>query len=605
MKKVLLSICCMLLTQICTAATYYVAPSGGSNSNPGTISQPFATLQKAHDVANAGDLIYMRGGTHMPSAQTTITRAGTSTARIRVENYPGEVAVVDGTNIPSNPGDPYWIVRIQPGGNYWHIKGIEWLNNHDGGGITIFSSGNIIEMNNVHHNGRDSSWASSGIAVGEWGSNPSNNLILNNDVHHNRDIDNGDADGIEIKHSIVNLGNIIRGNRVWRNSDDGIDLWNSKQITVEGNWVWENGFDDSLNPLGDGNGLKLGGTASGDGQHTIRQNVVWKNKAYGMTDNLADLSITYHNNSMWSNPSGSFFDDSTGPGVFRNNMSFGSLGSISSSNTSFNSWTVSGVTVDASDFQSLAFDSTCVLGPRQSDGSLPNCPFLRLVSGSDLIDKGTDVGLPFNGTAPDLGAFESSSADTTPPTVSITAPAAGATVSGTSVTVSANASDNVGVVGVQFKLDGVNLGAEDTASPYSTAWDTTSASNGSHTLTAVARDAAGNSTTSASVSVTVSNDTTPPTVSITAPAGGATIDGSPAANVSATAADNVGVVGVQFKLDGVNLGAEDTSAPYCVPWNSASTTNGSHTLTAVARDAAGNSATSAGVTVTVNNMPSC
>jgi fibronectin type 3 domain-containing protein len=95
--------------------------------------------------------------------------------------------------------------------------------------------------------------------------------------------------------------------------------------------------------------------------------------------------------------------------------------------------------------------------------------------------------------------------DGTAPTVSITAPAAGATVSGTSVTVSATASDNVGVVGVQFKLDGANVGAEDTTNPYSVSWNSTTASNGNHTLTAVARDAAGNQTTSAGVTVTVSN----------------------------------------------------------------------------------------------------
>lgn len=98
-----------------------------------------------------------------------------------------------------------------------------------------------------------------------------------------------------------------------------------------------------------------------------------------------------------------------------------------------------------------------------------------------------------------------SAPDTTPPTVSITAPANGSTVSGTATTVSANASDNVGVTGVQFKLDGANLNTEDTTSPYSISWNTTTATNGSHTLTAVARDAAGNTTTSTGVSVTVSN----------------------------------------------------------------------------------------------------
>lgn len=105
--------------------------------------------------------------------------------------------------------------------------------------------------------------------------------------------------------------------------------------------------------------------------------------------------------------------------------------------------------------------------------------------------------------------------DTTAPSVSLTAPSSGSTVSGT-ITVSANASDNVGVVGVQFKLDGSNLGTEDTASPYSVSWNTTSSTNSSHTLTAIARDSAGNSATSASITVTVNNvvaDTTPPTIS--------------------------------------------------------------------------------------------
>ncbi len=201
------------------------------------------------------------------------------------------------------------------------------------------------------------------------------------------------------------------------------------------------------------------------------------------------------------------------------------------------------------------------------------------------------------------GSTPPPSSDTTPPTVSISAPASGSTVSGTSVTVSATAADNVGVAGVQFKLDGANLGAEDTAGPpYSISWNTTTVANGTHTLTAIARDAAGNQTTSAAVSVTVNNgasDTTPPTVSITAPATGSTV--SATVTLSATASDNVGVVGVQFKLDGANLGAEDTAGPYSISWNTTTVANGTHTLTVIARDAAGNQTTSAAVSVTVNN----
>ncbi len=191
--------------------------------------------------------------------------------------------------------------------------------------------------------------------------------------------------------------------------------------------------------------------------------------------------------------------------------------------------------------------------------------------------------------------------DTTPPTVSITAPLPGSTVFGTAVTVSANASDNFGVVGVQFKLDGANLLAEDLTPPYSVSWNTTTVSNGPHMLTAVARDAAGNQTTSIPVSVTVNNaDMTAPTVSITAPSPGSTVSGS-AVTVSANASDNVAVVGVQFKLDGANLLAEDLTSPYSVSWNTTTISNVTHTLTAVARDAAGNQTTSTAVSVTVNN----
>ena len=104
-----------------------------------------------------------------------------------------------------------------------------------------------------------------------------------------------------------------------------------------------------------------------------------------------------------------------------------------------------------------------------------------------------------------LADMSSPITDTGAPTIAITAPAAGTTVSGAGVAVSATATDDVGVAGVQFKLDGVNLGAEDTTAPYGVAWDTTTAINGSHALTAVARDAAGNTTTSATVTITVAN----------------------------------------------------------------------------------------------------
>src|SRR6266516_2696921 len=190
--------------------------------------------------------------------------------------------------------------------------------------------------------------------------------------------------------------------------------------------------------------------------------------------------------------------------------------------------------------------------------------------------------------------------------VTMTSPASGSTVSGpVPVSASVTIVGGLTVSSVQFQLDGGNLGAPDTSAPYSVSWNTTTTANGSHTITAIARDAAGNRTTSAPVTVTVSNapppDTTPPTVSITSPSNGQTI--STTVTPSATASDNVGVAGVQFQLDGVNGGAEDTNAPYSIPFDTTTTSNGPHTITAIARDAAGNRTPSAPVTVTVSNAP--
>ncbi|HKQ59672.1 MAG TPA: LamG-like jellyroll fold domain-containing protein [Candidatus Polarisedimenticolaceae bacterium] len=96
-------------------------------------------------------------------------------------------------------------------------------------------------------------------------------------------------------------------------------------------------------------------------------------------------------------------------------------------------------------------------------------------------------------------------------------------------------------------------------------------------------------------------DATPPSVAITAPAGGATVAGN--VTLAASAQDSVGVAGVQFRLDGATLGAEDTLPPYELGWNSTSAADGTHTLTALARDAAGNTRLSSGVAVIVHNAP--
>ncbi|MCW5619758.1 MAG: S8 family serine peptidase, partial [Burkholderiales bacterium] len=184
--------------------------------------------------------------------------------------------------------------------------------------------------------------------------------------------------------------------------------------------------------------------------------------------------------------------------------------------------------------------------------------------------------------------------DKTAPTVSISSPAAGSTLSGT-VSVSMNASDNKGVTRVDLLVDG-KVVASDTTSPYTISWNTTTVANGSRTLQAKAYDAAGNVGSSASRSVTVSNDKTAPTVSITSPAAGSTLSGT--VSVSMNASDNKAVTRVDLLVDGKVVGS-DTTSPYAISWNTAAVANGSHTLQAKAYDAAGNVGSSSSMSVKV------
>ncbi|MHB8493569.1 MAG: S8 family serine peptidase [Casimicrobiaceae bacterium] len=201
-----------------------------------------------------------------------------------------------------------------------------------------------------------------------------------------------------------------------------------------------------------------------------------------------------------------------------------------------------------------------------------------------------------NAAAAVAAAAQGVAADTTPPAVSISSPTGG-TVTGT-VSVSVAASDNVGVTHVDLLVNGSVL-ASDTTAPYSFSWDSSALAGTNATLTAVAYDAAGNSATSQAVTVTVASattaDTTPPTVSIASPTGG-TVSG--VVSVSVNASDNVGVTKVNLLVNGALL-ASDSTSPYTFSWDSSSLAGSSATLTAVAYDAAGNSATSAAATVTV------
>ncbi|MCK1597287.1 LamG-like jellyroll fold domain-containing protein [Bradyrhizobium sp. 164] len=184
----------------------------------------------------------------------------------------------------------------------------------------------------------------------------------------------------------------------------------------------------------------------------------------------------------------------------------------------------------------------------------------------------TDMATPLAGTA-----------DTIAPTVSFTPPAS--IVSGT-VSLAASASDNIGVAGVKFLLDGNTLvGTEDTTSPYGVSWTTTTASNGSHALTAQARDAANNITTSTPVNVTVDNQAPTGTVTIN---GGAAATNSTSVTLTLTATDAVtSVKQMRFSNSGSSYSTAEAFAP-TKAWTLSNATGGTKTVYVQFMDAAGN-----------------
>ncbi len=135
--------------------------------------------------------------------------------------------------------------------------------------------------------------------------------------------------------------------------------------------------------------------------------------------------------------------------------------------------------------------------------------FVKFTVSETSIDSTFVEGIGDSGTFTDSFSISDSTpppsgGDTTPPTVSLTAPADSATLSGTA-NVTATAADTVGVTKVEFYAGATKLG-EDTTAPYAYSWDTTAATNGAYSLTAKAYDAATNVTQSAAVAVTVTND---------------------------------------------------------------------------------------------------
>jgi MYXO-CTERM domain-containing protein len=426
------------------SATEYYVSTTGSDSNPGTQASPFATLQKGADTAAAGDTVWIRGGTYKittpasSGAGIQLSKSGTSdTNRIKYWAYPGETPLFDFSNLQIANGA--YTFGFVIGGSWVHLKGLEEccvpMNTKANNGFANNGHDNTLELLNAHNN------QGSGIQIGGGGGN----LALNCDSHDNFDpgSTNGggageDADGFGV-HGGTSGTTTIRGCRAWWDSDDGYDfLSNEAPVTIENSWAMGAGYSNYGTAAGgNGNGFKMGSSKTGV-RHTITNCVAWKNKANGFYANHSSGGNTWYNNtsfqngtqynmlaSTWSLPNGGgtrtdgVILTGTKVHIMRNNLGYPNKNEYITGygvDTQFNAWDLN-ITPAAKDFLSItdptvsgtgqAIETTSpVLGPRQADGSLPNVDFMKLAAGSAMIDKGTDVGLPFVGAAPDLGAYE-------------------------------------------------------------------------------------------------------------------------------------------------------------------------------------------------------
>jgi RHS repeat-associated protein len=291
-------------------------------------------------------------------------------------------------------------------------------------------------------------------------------------------------------------------------------------------------------------------------------------------------------------------------------------------------WTAQGGDFDAStpssqvSFPSNVFDlwntfDVSAIVSKWANGQLPNDGFLikadnetyqsnpnlgesvEFASGDYILLPGA----PLPGDTPLLQVTYTDGSHATPPAVSVSAPAPGATVSGSSVTLSAAASSPGRLSEVQLFVDGTSVGTASQA-PWQVTWNSASVGNGSHTITATATDSAGNSATSAGTAVTVNNFPSP-TTAITSPANNASgLTGTVSVSTSNTVAGGLSISKVELYVDGA-LAATSTASPWSLSWNTLDPTmpsfDGSHTLVSKVYDSSGLIASSSPVTVTVAN----
>ncbi len=417
-----------------SAADYFVAVNG-SDANAGTLAAPFASVQRAQKAAAPGDTVFLRGGTYAMTAEQiaqsrriwayviALDKSGTAGKPIRYWAYRDEQPVFDFSKVkPANQRVTAFFIT----GSWLHFKGLEVT------GVQVTMTGHTQSAcfdNQGSNNVYERLSMHDGQAIGFWLGRGSNNLVLNCDAYRNHDYTSenkrgGNVDGFGFHAPQGSTGNVFRGCRAWFNSDDGFDFISAgASVTVENCWAFYNGFGPEFSNLGDGNGFKSGGYGiSPDARipdpvprHVIRGCVAVRNKASGFYANHHYGGNDWLNNTAFRNSTNFNMLCRTAAGdvpgfghKMKNNLGY--KGRTEVSNLDAAACDVSGnyftlpVKVEERDFAGL--DEADLTKPRQPDGSLPEIAFLHLAPGSGLIDKGVDVGLPFAGKAPDLGAFE-------------------------------------------------------------------------------------------------------------------------------------------------------------------------------------------------------
>ncbi len=408
------------------ASKYYISPTGNDN-NTGTITSPFFNLNKAWTKVLSGDTIYVRGGTYNYTVVQRIqNKSGTASSPIRVLAYPNEKPVFSfglGNFTAST-------IAVATGwSSYIHVRGIRITKlpqvSDCNIGFMLASSSNNCTIENVeidHIGGY-------GLTIS---SSCDNNLILNCDSHHNEDPISATpydgSNGFGMTNNTTSDNNIFRGCRAWFNSDDGFDFFGSNTyVTLDNCWSFLNGYSPvNMSHTGNGSGFKLGPNTNGVITTQLRKLtncLAYDNYLNGFDENFNSNGLNHFPSTLYNctafrnNGCGFYYQKFSDAHILKNNSAYlnGTNASVNAASVNqYNSWN-GGVTLNGADF--LTTDTTGMAGARQADGSLPVLNFLHLASTSDLINAGVNVGLPYTGTAPDMGVFESTGTSNQAPVI--------------------------------------------------------------------------------------------------------------------------------------------------------------------------------------------